>query len=97
MKELKKTKSKKNILIRVALAFLCLYAIVMLIHVQIEISEKKNEIAEIEKQIALQQISNQKMKDALENDDPDYIEQAARNELDYAKPGEKVFVDISGD
>ena len=44
-----------------------------------------------------QQIANQKMKDALENDDPDYIEQAARNELDYAKPGEKVFVDISGD
>lgn len=97
MKELKKVKSKKNILIRVALAFLCLYAIVMLIHVQIEISEKKSEIAEIEKQIALQQIANQKMKDALENDDPDYIEQAARNELDYAKPGEKVFVDISGD
>ena len=97
MKELKKVKSKKNILIRVALAFLCLYAIVMLINVQIEISEKKSEIAEIEKQIALQQIANQKMKDALENDDPDYIEQAARNELDYAKPGEKVFVDISGD
>mgnify|MGYP003300047453 CR=1 FL=1 len=97
MKELKKVKSKKNILIRVALTFLCLYAIVMLIHVQIEISEKKSEIAEIEKQIALQQIANQKMKDALENDDPDYIEQAARNELDYAKPGEKVFVDISGD
>ena len=97
MKELKKVKSKKNILIRVALAFLSLYAIVMLINVQIEISEKKSEIAEIEKQIALQQIANQKMKDALENDDPDYIEQAARNELDYAKPGEKVFVDISGD
>ena len=97
MKELKSRKSKKNTLIRVALAFLCLYAIVMLIHVQIEISDKKNEIAEIEKQIALQQIENQKMKDALETDDPDYIEQAARNELDYAKPGEKVFVDISGD
>ena len=97
MKELKSRKNKKNTLIRVALAFLCLYAIVMLVHVQIEISDKKSEIAEIKKQIALQQIENQKMKDALENDNPDYIEQAARNELDYAKPGEKVFVDISGD
>ena len=37
------------------------------------------------------------MKYALDNEDPDYIEQAIRNELDYAKPGEKVFVDISGD
>ena len=33
---------------------------------------------------------------ALEEDDPEYIEQIARDELGYVKPGEKIFVDISG-
>ena len=97
MKEVKSAKSKKNTLIRIALALLCLYAVVMWIHVQLEISEKKSQIADIENQIAIQKITNDKMKYALDNEDPDYIEQAIRNELDYAKPGEKVFVDISGD
>ena len=68
----------------------------MWIYVQLEITEKKNRIAETENRIAIQRMTNEDMKNALDNDDPDYIERAIRNELDYAKPGEKVFVDISG-
>lgn len=96
MKEIKSAKSNKNTLIRIALTLLCLYAVVMWIYVQLEITEKKNRIAETENRIAIQRMTNEDMKNALDNDDPDYIERAIRNELDYAKPGEKVFVDISG-
>lgn len=97
MREIKVAKSKKSALIRIALVLFCLYAVVMWIHVQLEISEKESQITETESQIEAQKLTNEKMKNALENEDPDYIEQAIRNELDYAKPGEKVFIDISGE
>ena len=97
MREIKAAKSKKSALIRIALVLFCLYAVVMWIHVQLEISEKESQIADTKSQIEAQKSTNEKMKNALENEDPDYIEQAIRNELDYAKPGEKVFIDISGE
>ena len=45
-------------------------------------------------------IKNEDMKHALNADEEEtkeYIERVAREDLDYAKPGERVFVNIAGD
>ena len=96
MKEIKAKKVNKSTLIRIGLIALCIYMVAMLIVVQAKISEKENQEKEIREQIVLQQLKNEKMRMALEEDDPEYIEQIARDELGYVKPGEKIFVDISG-
>ena len=96
MKEVKTRKVKKSTLNRIGLLALCIYMIAMLIHTQVKIGKLKKEQEESQQQIVLQQLKNEKMRLALEEDDPEYIEQIAREEFGYVKPGEKVFVDISG-
>ncbi len=96
MKEIKAKKVKKSTLIRIGLIALCIYMVAMLIITQAKTSDQENQKKALEEQIVLQRLKNEKMRLALEEDDPEYIEQIAREEFGYVKPGEKVFVDISG-
>lgn len=95
MQEVKTKKVKKSALIRIALVAFTIYVVVMLINVQVEINNRKKDISDVNSQITQQQTDNDEMRAAAENDDTDYIEQYARDKLDYAKPGEKIFVDVS--
>ena len=96
MKEIKAKKVKKSTLIRIGLIALCIYMVAMLIITQAKTSDQENQKKALEEQIVLQRLKNEKMRLALEEDDPEYIEQIAREEFGYVKPGEKIFVDISG-
>ena len=96
VKEVKARKVKKSTLIRIGLIALCIYMVAMLIITQTKINDRNRQQETLKEQIVLQQLKNEKMRLALEEDDPEYIEQIAREEFGYVKPGEKVFVDISG-
>lgn len=70
---------------------------------QIKINNAKAELEELKTQSKLQQIKNDDLLNtvtAIENQDEEayaqYVEKVAREDLDYVKNGEVVFVNITG-
>lgn len=92
--------SLRNILLCVVILLFAVYSVVTLVDLYSQIGEKKSELEVIEDEIAIQEIKNEEM-DALYNSSDeefsDYIEQIAREDLDYIRQGERVFVNVSGD
>ena len=65
------------------------------------IMDKRAELATLQTQIEIQNARNeeiQKTVSSLENDRglQEYAERKAREDLDYAKPDERIFVDVGG-
>ncbi len=88
-------KKKKSIFLRIALLAFSIYTIVMLIQLQLQISEKKEDIADLEQKIADQQRANEDLQ--LKNDHYEsYLDQEARKQ-GLSKPGESIYVEIPGD
>jgi cell division protein DivIC len=99
MKVIEGKKQKKSILLRFAVFAFAVYALAALIQQQVTLSEKKQELASVKQQIQIQEVKNSGLKDALvsgKNGQSEYIEKAAREGLDFSKPGERVFVNIAG-
>ena len=98
MQILKNEKHKKSwLLVFAVLCFTAFFAF-SLIGQQLKISEKEKDLDTLNAQLSTQQIKNEELKDSLEKEDDlaNYAERVARTELDFAKPGEKVFVDVGG-
>lgn len=99
MKVIKVKKQKGSLLLRVAIFAFAVYTVVALVNQQVQISEKRQELASVKQQIQIQEIKNEDIKHALStgaNESSDYIERVAREGLNLAKPGERVFVNIAG-
>lgn len=72
------------------------YFAITLIQLQIEISEKKETLAQVQAQYNEKIAENKELKKVIEGGNEDeYIERIARDSLGYVKPGEKVYYDIS--
>ena len=83
----------------VAVAFL-IYSMVSIIGIQSQIRERKAELDDLKEQITVQEIKNediQKLYDSTGSDFSALAEQIARDDLDYIKEGERVFVNVAGD
>ena len=64
---------------------------------QVEISSKKQELEAVQEQLDAQLAQNTELSRILEEGtEQEIIERIARDQLGYAKPGERVFVDTSG-
>lgn len=68
---------------------------------QVQIMDKRSELADLQAKIAAQNTKNEEIRNtvsSLENEDglKNYAEKKAREDLDYAKPGERIFVDVGG-
>ncbi|WP_411677547.1 FtsB family cell division protein [Caproicibacter sp.] len=99
MKVLENQKPKKSFLLRLAVFVFGAYMLVALVNQQIEIRGKRQELTAAKQQIQIQEIKNDDLKQAFStgaDDERDYMERKAREELNYAKPGERVFVNIAG-
>ena len=99
MKVIKAKKQKGSFLLRIAVLAFAVYVTVALVNQQVQISEKRRQLAQLKDQIQIQEIKNDDIKHALtsgKNAGNDYMERVAREGLDYAKPGERVFVNIAG-
>lgn len=92
----KKKKNRKSFLLRIAIFVFSAYICLLLIQQQATIREKKEKLASVERQIQIQEIRADDLADAVGSGDSDYYEQAARESLDYSKPGERVYVNIAG-
>lgn len=93
----KKSKKGKRSLIKYIICF-CFFTYVgyTFIMQQIVINNKKAELEAINEQIVIEESE----KEALEEEKktvntPEYIEEVARTELDYAAPDEIVFIDAT--
>ena len=96
----KKNRKKFKILLYIAAAAVVVYIGITTISQQIQISQKEAQLAEIQQQLSVQNLRNDELKNALDaglNASSEYIKRVARQSLDFAKPGERIFVNISGD
>ena len=90
---------KHIVLCGVVLIF-AVYSVVTLISLYSQIGQKKSELESIKDEIAIQEIKNEEMNELYNSSDEEfsgYIEQIAREDLDYIKDGERVFVNVAGD
>lgn len=72
------------------------YFAITLIQLQIEISEKKETLAQVQAQYNEKIAENEELEKVIEGGNEDeYIARIARDSLGYVKPGEKVYYDIS--
>ena len=87
------------LLLKIAICAFAVYMIAALINQQVQISEKSKELSEMQQQLEEQNIRNEELRRALSDgseQNSEYLERYAREELGYAKPDERVFVNIAG-
>ena len=72
------------------------YLVGSLVYNQVQISSKTQELEVVKAQLMVQRAENEELFRQLEAGDLEIMEQVARDELGYAKPNERVFVDMSG-
>jgi len=99
----KKSNGKKRVLrifLSVGLIVFAFYAVFTLVNQQVEISAKREQLEQLQGNIVVQEIRNDELKQVYELDDDEnnaYIERVAREEFDYSKQGERVFINIAGE
>ncbi len=103
-KKTSKVNKNKNVLLYVIVIIVTLYVLYLIVDQQIRINNAKSELAQLEENIFTQEQTNAELKkvaDAVEHNDEEafsnYVEKIAREDLDYVKNGEVVFVNIAGD
>lgn len=77
-----------------------IYSMVSIIGIQSQIRERRKELDKIKEQITVQEIKNEEMRKLYDSTGSDFsalAEQLARDDLDYIKEGERVFVNVSGE
>lgn len=102
MKKVKRSGKKRgvNIALSISLIVFAFYAVFTLVNQQMEIAAKKQELEELQDTIVVQEVKNEEIKQVYELDDDEndaYIERVAREEFDYSKQGERVFINIAGE
>ena len=87
---------RSALILRIAVICFIGYVFFTLISLQVAISQKKREIADLEKQVNDQMIVNEETKKALDESElDDLIRRFAENQ-GYAYQGEKIFIDEAG-
>ncbi len=100
IKPKRKKHRKKYLLLYVAVFGFAVYAAFTIINQNIEISNKQSQLEKLQKQIEVIEIQNDyydDVKNYTGKDLDEYIENIAREDLDYIKNGERVFINVSGD
>ena len=95
MKNVRKTKKNRNVILRVAVVALSVYMLVSIGITLSEVAAKRKELAEIESETAEIQALNAALEEQKGNSSA-HLEQEAR-ENGMAKPGESVFLEIAND
>lgn len=98
MKEKKNYKYKGSLLLKFAVFCLALFVAFILVSKQIEIAEKRRTLEGLQAQLDQQTIRNAELQAQLEDSGglTEYAEKKARRDLDYARPNERIFVDVGG-
>lgn len=85
----------------IKLAVFCMGAMLLLsvVERQVQIAEKKEQLSQLQVQLDTQNAVNEELRNTLNDQQSleDYAEKRARRDLDYAKPNERVYIDMGGE
>ncbi len=103
-KRTKTSRQRWSVLLYILTAVVTVYVLFMIVDQQIKINNAKSELALLEEKVYTQEQTNAELKkvaDAVKDNNETayegYVEKIAREDLDYVKNGEVVFVNIAGD
>ena len=86
----------KKALFFIAVSAFVIYFIFVMISQQLIINRKNKEIDALEEKITATTQQTEKLEQELENlNDPEYLEQVARERLGLVRPNERVFIDAN--
>lgn len=93
----RKKQGLTGLLLRAAAICLGIYLIVGIVVNQVSISSKEQALDSVQQQLAQQQAANEELSRVLEGgSEAEIVERVARDRLGYARPDERIFVDVSG-
>ncbi len=94
----KKKQTKISLLVgQAGLVLVGAYLAAGILFNHMRINEKRQELQNMQERLQLQQQQNDELSRVLESgSDLEIIERVARDRLGYAKPNERVFVDVNG-
>lgn len=93
----KKEGSRKNFILRLCIFAFVAYAALLLVDMQITLSERKQDLDALQVQLEAQRLANKELeRQLIQGVDEEYIERVAREKLEFVAPGERVFIDVSG-
>lgn len=96
--EKKNKGSLKGWLIKIPVVLAAVYLLGLFVSGQIQVNAKQRELAALETALEQQTQTNAELERMMESGDQDaYIERIAREKLGYARPDERIFVDITGE
>ena len=82
-------RKKKSIFLRIALVAFSSYVVVMLVQLQLEITDRQKRIEALDEQIRQQQLENDSLQ--KQSDNYEYYQEQKAREQGYARPGETIF------
>lgn len=87
-----KNKGRISIVLVLALVALIGYFIINSIQLRMDIKNKTEQVSDLSEQISQQDKANAELEEILDSEnESEYLEQYAREELDYVMPGERVY------
>jgi cell division protein FtsB len=92
LRKSKKPARHRSVLLRLALLCFCIYSIVQLTQLQVELARIKSEYSRQQQTNEKEERVVEALRSLLQNgDESDFIERAARDKLDYVYADEEVF------
>lgn len=89
-------KRRKSFIFKIAVLAFAVYIAATLIYQAVQIRESNGRLLQDKTQLTVQQKQNEQIKRVLSENDNQFMEDVARNELGYSKPNERIYVDASG-
>ena len=87
-----KNKGRISIVLVLALVALIGYFIINSIQLRMDIKDKTEQVSQLSEQISEQDKANAELEEILDSEnESEYLEQYAREDLDYVMPGERVY------
>lgn len=84
--------------LQLVMAGLAVLLVVSFISGRVQLARMQRESEELAGQIEQQQEKNEELQTLMDTgNEDDFVERIAREKLGYARPGERIYVDITGD
>jgi cell division protein FtsB len=90
-------KQRKSFIFKLACCAFVIYIAMSLINMQFQISKQKTLIVSLKNQYQEQLGKNVEKERVLAENSDQYKESIARDKLGYAKPNERIYINVSGD
>jgi cell division protein FtsB len=91
------TRRRKSIIPRILIVLFAIYFSVTYVRLQIQISDKKQQLADLSAAVEQQRRTNAELQSLLSDDiDEAYVAKIAKEKLGYGLPNEQVYVDVTG-